>query len=262
MTKISSLRQYVAEAEDVCASWRSLSTSTHPWFRGQGDSTWELMPSLYRPTENALFEREMFRDFKLRATAYMESKPDNDLQWLFIMQHHGLPTRLLDWSESHLCALYFAVADMSQSKDAAVWILEPWSLNENTIGFHSVPSGDHEGFLKYTLKYPKKEIVRELEGEKPVALRPVSNTRRIVAQNGVFTIHGKETKSIDQIATESKQQHKGKEVRLERLVIDGASRFRILKELFLAGITRSTLFPDLDGLSSEIRFRYSKQYLL
>ncbi len=135
MKNIADLCGYILEVQRICQDWDISSTTVDPWFRGQGSSSWDLRPSLYRKKENYKLEREMVRDFKLRAATLLEFEPSNDLEWLFVMQHYGLPTRLLDWTESYLCALYFATVDYASKKDAAVWILDPWSLNVSSLEF-------------------------------------------------------------------------------------------------------------------------------
>jgi hypothetical protein len=256
-SKINTLCEYVQAISDICGSWNDTPTTTHPWFRGQGDISWHLLPRLYREEEDPQYEREMFRDFKLRATAFLEFIPTHGLEWLFVMQHHGMPTRLLDWTESHLCALYFAVLDYQSAKDAAVWILDPWSLNEFSMSWQSVPSSTERSLSKYVLKSEEGVIIREVEAKKPIAVRPARSTRRIVAQMGTFTVHGKLRTSLDELEISGRT---GK-IRLARVLINGEKKKALLGELLLAGVSHSVMFPDLDGLSKEIHFRYSKQYL-
>jgi FRG domain-containing protein len=258
-TKVSTLQEYIGIVGEICSSWGALLSTTHPWFRGQGDISWPLLPRLYRLSENPEYEREMYRDFRLRATAFLRLVPSHDLEWLFVMQHYGIPTRLLDWTESHLSALYFAVLDFQSAKDGAVWVLDPWSLNKLSLGWQSVPPSTEEVFADYVLKLNEGGVVvRKVKASKPVAVRPARSTERIVAQRGTFTIHGRSTASLDNIAKVGKKSAK---LRLACIPIDGNSKTNLLKELFLAGISHSVIFPDLEGLSKEIHFRYSKPYL-
>ncbi|MFY9557082.1 MAG: FRG domain-containing protein, partial [Blastocatellia bacterium] len=141
--KIQTLASFLEVIEEICNDWDCLATTTHPWFRGQAKASWSLIPGLYRGWIHSFYERELVRDFRLRSKSYLDQQPLNDLEWLFVMQHYGMPTRLLDWTESHLFALYFAVSHRAASGDAAVWILDPWSVNYHAINLESVPTADH-----------------------------------------------------------------------------------------------------------------------
>jgi hypothetical protein len=98
------------------------------------------------------------------------------------------------------------------------------------------------------------DVVREVEGTAPVAVRPIRSTPRIVAQRGVFTIHGKEVVTLNQVARTKT------EIKLEKIVVAGGSKPRLKKELLLAGTCHSTVFPELEGLAPEIQYRYSPAY--
>ena len=96
------------------------------WWRGHADSSWDLTPGIFRKEykDNKGQEHNMINYFMHRAAPRYARLPEKDdySGWLFLMQHYGIPTRLLDWTESPLLALYFAVTDEKYSNSSgAVW---------------------------------------------------------------------------------------------------------------------------------------------
>ena len=93
------------------------------WYRGHANKKWELSPG-YARVKNPLPETTLLKRFKQNASFLLEHKPTTNFDWLFLMQHYGVPTRLLDWTESPLAALYFAVTeDKHKNNDGALWVL-------------------------------------------------------------------------------------------------------------------------------------------
>jgi hypothetical protein len=264
---IKSLDEYTAEVKKLNEKVELDRSTIHLWFRGQSEKQWGLIPSIFRKNGNSFFERELIRDFQLNSNKFLEKSPEYEIEWLFIMQHYSTPTRLLDWSESHLFALYFAVLDYRNNIDACVWAINPWSLNEYSFrqiieyknaGIKSVPTFKHPILRKYEKNISEPNINRFVEAKDPIALRPPRNTPRIIAQKGVFTIHGNSQKGLEMLVDELNES--GEKIIIEKIIIDGNSKLSILKELYFAGITHSVLFPEIEALSKEISFRYSKQY--
>jgi hypothetical protein len=99
------------------------------WFRGQGDYSYKLLPSIFRQGEEfgvKLNEPLMFQEFKRRSHD-KSSNHNNTYDWLTLMQHYGLPTRLLDWSTNLLVALYFCCIS-NKDKDGALFVFNPTSF--------------------------------------------------------------------------------------------------------------------------------------
>jgi len=181
------------------------------WFRGHSKKTYALQPHLVRiasengtatPEKIAHLEQYALRRFKQLAPAVMGGKTvTQDGEWLFLMQHYELPTRLLDWSESPLVALYFAVrsstkrvdAARSEDEDGDLWVLDPIALNMLML------SESDEARALIDLANESDELVKPLVPEgfsksgkhNVVALIAQRSDPRIIAQQGVFTLHGK-----------------------------------------------------------------------
>lgn len=211
------------------------------WYRGQSDANWHLEPKLMRH-EKAPSESHLLNRFKQSAAYLLPTRPPHEFDWLFLMQHHGVPTRLLDWSESSLVALYFAVEEQDQM-EGALWVLAPCQLNKNA-GFKpewefEIPSFEDESLGSYTTGKLAAERRSSLQ---PMAAIAVRNSPRINAQQGVFTISHRENVRLNEIPSELGLGH----VWLFR--IPGASKAEIRKDLALAGIGKFQLFPELSSI--------------
>src|SRR5262245_3594236 len=143
MMEVANLAGFIIDVEQIVDDWTPKGADWYlqPWFRGHGNASWSLQPCLYRPRSDIggigadyYNEAILLEKFRLRAPTFLERVPATDWEWLFLMQHYGLPTRLLDWTESSLIALYFAVRDHAGDADAAVWAMNPWGLNRKTFG--------------------------------------------------------------------------------------------------------------------------------
>ena len=109
-----SLSDYTALTMQIRRTWESRSDVPDPWFRGLCDVRYALQPSWYRLGSEAegVDEYDLLDEFERRAPLLLErERSGSTWEWYFLMQHYGLPTRLLDWSESSLVGLYFAVGD-------------------------------------------------------------------------------------------------------------------------------------------------------
>lgn len=100
------------------------------WFRGQPNAAFDLNPGVFRSLDFERSERQMLDEFKHSALSRSDVHPEDYWDWLVLAQHHGLPTRLLDWSENPLQALFFAVSGVSSADvDAKLFVLKPKDLN-------------------------------------------------------------------------------------------------------------------------------------
>ncbi|NMC60145.1 MAG: FRG domain-containing protein [Candidatus Methanofastidiosa archaeon] len=137
--KITSIEQFIYDVELVTSKWSfEDDISACPWFRGATNGLrHKPLPTVLRKEfgdrSGSYDEFQLTRMFRNRAAVMGETPPRNDIdQWLFLMRHFGLPTRLLDWTEGALIALFFAVCGSDLEEDPAVWMIHPLELNKKT----------------------------------------------------------------------------------------------------------------------------------
>jgi FRG domain len=241
-----------------------------PWFRGHANAHWHLLPKLYREyggfksVKSRKIEDEMREEFIIRAPILCENLPHDDevraeWQWYSTMQHFGAPTRLLDWTDGSLIALYFAVKDNMGFFDAAVWVLDPWELNLRGLskkvikrGWVLPPSAPGLGdSIRKELKRWLPDRFTNLRGlpDKTIAIYPEHTERRISTQRSGFTIHGKNEKDLDDLFS-------GASKYLIKITIPARDVQFMKRELDAAGIDEVTVFPDLTGLARVIGARW------
>jgi hypothetical protein len=183
-------------------------------YRGVKDVSYKLVPKVGREVGrvkeyNLELEEDLLRLFKIYAVPFLDYKPDNDWEWLAIAQHHGLPTRLLDWTRNPLVAAFFAVEEETD-KDSAVYAF----IADEELDLGKLP--------------PPLEV--NVEG----VVLTNHITRRIVAQSGLFTIHPNPPDPL-------------RGAKVDKFIIPNSQREEFKRILFTYGIHRGTLFPDLDG---------------
>lgn len=253
---VATLEAYIENADAIWREWCARSTFVaEVWYRGQPDSRWNLSPGIHRPPYSKVSEHRYRHDFRLRALPFLgeaTTHPASEWDWYFLMQHHGIPTRLLDWSESALVALYFAVGRPPDETDGAVWVLMPRAVNRELARVGDfIPIYSDQIVAPYLGQMWDES---QIGPEHPIAIDPPYNSRRLAAQRGKFTVHGSSQKNLDAYPELNGNLH--------RIDIPRAAKARLRRQLFAAGITESVLFPGLDGLSREIRDAYATLWVL
>lgn len=252
--KVTSIHEYLQTVELCTKEWFTVEGSWGPWFRGQSDATWALRPSMYRysPLKRNVraLEDEIRQEFVVRAPSLGPERPQNSWEWYFLMQHCGAPTRLLDWTESALIALFFAVkGGRSRSDtDAAVWILEPWKLNESVAKIKEViaPGAEPGMVARHADRYKpwlpdRYSNPSALKRQFPVAIYPTHFSRRISSQRSCFTIHGSDLDGFDNLPNKFRNY-------LRKVIIPADKKHAMEASLSVSGIDELTVFPDRDGL--------------
>ncbi len=249
------------------------------WFRAEDakHSKTHLQPGLYRPSNNGKrksiaslleIENDSYDEFTRCATQLSEVNLDIENEWesYFLMQHHGVPTRLLDWSDGALIALHFAVRDKTAPFDSGsvVHVLHAWWLVDVLK-----KDADRKDARRRWTRYLKKKGPHDLdeddwdrlylpleeeESKEPLLATPKTPllwdsphvSRRVAAQRSRFMIFGTDPLWLSEIA-------KKKTSRMLTLEIPADSIAGIKQDLRDAGITESVVYPDLDGLGRELR---------
>ena len=257
--RIGSVSEYMAEVLRVRREWKKKGDwDWQPWFRGEsiGEVATALQPKLYRSKAKVgklLYdEQEMRLDFRRCGQQLnTEARPVDKWEWYFVMQHYGSPTRLLDWSDGALVALYFAVRNcVGQRKDAGVYILDPWWLNDCVFKRLPVRRKDRSSGVALpdwdeADAYLPDEIENDHLGPRlPIAIDPGHVSRRFAAQRSRFTIFGRDKDGLKKLGKEKKAH-------VMCIPVSAASFHDIQEELKVGGISESTIFPDLEGFGRE-----------
>jgi hypothetical protein len=218
-------------------------------FRGERDERWPLYSSLSRyfmnfgVAEKAWPEQEsrILRIFKRKAHQFLDKPPEpgDDFQWLALMQHHGAPTRLIDFSWSPYVAAFFALE--RTLSDGVVWAMNPARIDSSRAHkpVRMDPRISHN-FTRYFLKGDRHFIWL---GE------PHTMNRRLIAQSGTFVVPGVLNVPIEEMLSDSDQENI-----LAKIVLTNPVREVGMRELYRMNITYATLFPDLDGLARSMAF--------
>jgi hypothetical protein len=257
--KPDSLPEYLALVENY---QRNVEQSL--WYRGCGRSCYTLLPSLYRhkkakkPEQFADLERRLMTRFRQRSLPYHSRSLADDWDALFFMQHYGIPTRLLDWSENPLIALHFALmgaprtvsatGNITFKESAVVWILDPVEWNRHALTHQSFDGGVLTPGDEPLKGYKPAPTFSGMFNH-PVALYGSHNSPRIVAQQGVFTIFGQNTVPMEKVY--------GKESFPTDCLIKITIKSSVIKRMRISllnhGVTESVVLPDLEGLAREIK---------
>jgi hypothetical protein len=237
--KPNSFQDFLEEIHKIEKAAKEHAKSNFLLFRGQENAGWNLLPKIGRytyskhPSDLITKEKDIFDEFKQRALPYLPThfNQTSDWDWLALAQHFTLPTRLLDWTENPLVALFFATQNGLGSVDPfAVWV---FVIN-------------------------KEDLINPTESKSPFSInttkvfQPNHITTRITAQSGWFTVHS--------IANNSSftelNKHELYCKRIAKLELPDSLRRDIRKRLEKLGVHSYSIFPDLEGLSQFLTWKH------
>ncbi len=254
----STVRSVVETPEDADDGIRSVSgllrllkpitaDGREVWYRGHRDATWKLEPSAFRESRHRTGEKAMLARFRQEAAAAGVQYAFDQWGWIVFAQHHSLPTRLLDWSQSPLVALYFACERKTDNdgfeKDGEFFVLHPHELNDE--------AGDGNGGHPRLLSESDKKLDEYLPGNdgehscKPRAVVAPMLFERIRVQNGTFTV----SQSPD--ASEEPEPLK-RALAVQAFSVPGESKEGLREEIESLGYNEVSIYRDLDRVARRI----------
>lgn len=220
-------------------------------YRGMKDTRWPLVPSIgqYWPmaeqkgltkAQFRVVESDLIRVFRKESARHLGYMAKDGWEVWSIAQHHGLPTRLMDWTYNPLVALFFAVERPFEG-DSVVYAL---SMTEGEISIYEEENGanpliDVPDAVREVI-HPYTVALHPLDVEELRTYQPSHLTHRVDAQSAIFTVQPDPTEPL---------WHPD----LQRICIEQSSRERIKEVLFDYGITRKLLFPGLDGVADWLK---------
>ena len=225
---VSSFREF----QDIILG---ISTDQFTLYRGQSLDK-ALLPKIarYEVADVDVMEKEMLEDFKRRSLHLIPLQPGNSWDWLALAQHHGMATRLLDWTENPLIALWFSMTPKTEQRE------------------HSDYS------VVWGFKVPSDDIVASTDDMDPFkegvtkVFKPNHITKRISAQFGWFTIHraNKEKKFIPF------ERNKDYSESLFKIKVSSESFSECKRRLHSFGINSASMYPDIDGLAKHVEWLF------
>ncbi|WP_277234734.1 FRG domain-containing protein [Phocaeicola salanitronis] len=222
MEEIISLSKYIEKIEEIIST---KSDDEILFFRGHAQTDYKLKPSIGRiDGYNKHLEKQLFFEFKRRYHLYTQENPKNDMDVLFLAQHYGLPTRLLDWTYNPLIALYFA-CETDKDDGCVFYVKMPNDLRSHKQNYNGQ-------------KMPET-IDEIIEHKQNVFITPESVDIRIQNQQGLFLLCNPE-----------------EDIRGESIIIAKSEKKKILKSLALCGFDEQFIYPSLDSLSRSIKAKY------
>lgn len=235
------------------------------WYRGLSNATkHKLIPSAGRPQRygdrqvtSFSLEQEILLVHRFRRRAYpLVDRIQSDWEALLLGRHHGLPTRLLDWTANPLAALYFACSK-HRDHGGVVWAIHSCRTprGQHELDVLDLAGATGEEANPFTM-FDTCDWKCTCEGSESCdaikIMHPFYNSPRIVAQDGIFTLHSNPEKALEDYAGAYFCERRLDIDHLHRWRVSKASKGKLLRQLERLGVNRRTLFPDLEGIAESL----------
>lgn len=223
-------------------------------FRGQGDARWQVWSTLPRFLQRHGVHEEHWRHqerrsinkFQRKAHHFLKHVPHDEdtLQWLALMQHHGAPTRLLDFTWSPYVAAFFALQDATEA-------VAVWAINGDEITWGQLFRTDEDrDRLDPRIRGNLDAMYLAEDSNRVYVGEPKRQNERLIAQSGTFAVPGTIHQPLDRILAKYPSPRRT----IAKFVLPPKLRRRAIEDLKKMNILNATLFPGLDGLARSISY--------
>src|SRR4051794_3793588 len=243
-------------------------------FRGHADHRWILETTIRRRVARleddgigtgfaADTEKFMLEEFQRRAHQYqrhLRQMPRDvyKLEWLALMQHHGAPTRLLDWTKSPYVGAFFAVADAAPQTDSAIWVIDALALKGKAVAMlkntrHDLEDLSADSHLESPENFDRIFLADVPEWQSVIApIEPFTTDERLTIQQGLFLCSTTLYWPLEMTLKHMIETEPSGRPEIRRLVIRSEARLDLLRELHRMNISQATLFPGLEGFARSL----------
>jgi FRG domain len=251
--KATSIIDGFRKAADLIEKWSTPTKPAYCWFRGVNDRMLTLKPGAVWRT--GYQEYEAMVSFVQEGVAFTNIGSIRSWDTYYLAQHYGMPTRLLDWTESFGAAMFFALDGVTHGNVPCVWVLQPEKINEQYLNWHGIMAPENLPELDAWLPGGiRKPDVKDSDGYRYDNLHTLSiyakkSNHRIIAQQGAFTLHGRDDRSLCEMVANDFVKP---ETVLARIDFENIDIEKAKRHLETLGVRRSAIYPDIDNFVKQL----------